>query len=122
MKTVLKLILLLEITLLLMSCDKDDSMYLVNKIDVTIENSEDYNYDFNISGDEEGAVIIIQAKHFQVSELIRNSSTNWNVVYQYKPEANYVGADYVEIETCNGGQGVNCTNTEIVRINFTITD
>jgi len=118
----MKTILLLSIALLFLTCDKDDSTYLVNKIDVIIKNSEDYNYDLNISGDEEGAVIKVQAKHFQISELIRNSSTNWNVVYQYQPEANYVGADYIEIEACTGGQGVNCTNTEIVRINFTITD
>ena len=122
MNTIMKTILLLSIALLFLTCDKDDSTYLVNKIDVIIKNSEDYNYDLNISGDEEGAVIKVQAKHFQISELIRNSSTNWNVVYQYQPEANYVGADYIEIEACTGGQGVNCTNTEIVRINFTITD
>ncbi len=82
---------------------------------------ENYSYDFNITGDEEGTTIKVQALHFEVSELIRNSSTNWGVVYIYKPISGYVGTDCVEIETCTGGEGVNCPDTEKVKMNFSIT-
>ena len=75
-----------------------------------------------ISGDEEGATVKTQAQHFQKSELIKDSSTNWSVVYRYKPLSNYTGMDFVEIETCTGGESTGCSNVEIVRINFTITN
>ena len=122
MKIIQKLTFLLIIALLLLSCNKDEPTVPKNEIDVSIKNTEDYKFDFNISGDEEGATIIIQAKHFQLSELIRDSSTNWSVVYYYQPEINFVGTDFIEIETCTGGDGMSCSNVEIVRINFTIRD
>lgn len=55
---------------------------------ITIKNTKEYVHDFNISGDEEGATIKVQATHFKLSEIIRNESTNWSVVYHYQPEAN----------------------------------
>ena len=103
-------------------CDKDEATALNNDIDITLKNSESYSYNLNISGDEEGAIIKVQAMHFQISELIRDSGTNWSVVYIYKPVSGYVGSDYVEIETCTGGDGINCSDIETVKINFEITD
>ena len=87
---------------------------------ITLRSGEMFTYDLNISGDEEGAVIKLQAKHFELSDLIRDSSTNWSVVYRYAPENGYTGKDYVEIETCTGGEGISCSEIGIVSINFNI--
>jgi hypothetical protein len=54
--------------------------------------------------------------------LIRDASTNWSVVYKYEPLPNYTGTDFVEIETCSGGESTGCSSVETVRINFTITN
>lgn len=107
--------------LLLTNCNKEKTD-VAEEVDVTINNSDDYEIDLMISGDEEGATIITQAQHFQKSELIRDASTNWSVVYKYEPLPNYSGMDFVEIETCTGGESLGCSNNDIVRINFTITD
>ena len=106
----------------LTNCNKEETENIVSEIEVTINNSDDYEIDLMISGDEEGATIKTQAQHFQKSELIRDSSTNWSVVYRYKPVSNFTGMDFVEIETCTGGESTGCSNVEIVRINFTITN
>lgn len=122
MKTVLKLSLLLIFVSFLWNCDKKEIANSIVDINVTIKNIENYDLDLMISGDEEGATIKTQAQNFEMSELVRDESTNWSVVYKYKPFANYTGTDYVEIETCTGGEGVGCSIIEIVRINFTITN
>ena len=106
----------------LTNCNKEETENIVSEIEVTINNSDDYEIDLMISGDEEGATIKTQAQHFQKSELIRDSSTNWSLVYRYKPVSNFTGMDFVEIETCTGGESTGCSNVEIVRINFTITN
>ena len=38
-----------------------------------------------VLGDEEGATIKVQSLHYEKSELIRNESTNFRVMYYYKP-------------------------------------
>lgn len=104
-----------------LSCNEEEPDNVVDEIRITIANSETYVYDFMIFGDEEGATIKAQAHHFLISEIIRDATTNWRVVYQYKPHADFVGKDFVEIQTCTGGQGTGCTDHEIVRISFTVT-
>ena len=118
MKKILKLLFLAICILLLTNCNKEE----MENVDVAINNSDDYEIDLMISGDEEGATIQTQAQHFQKSELIRDASTNWSVVYKYEPLPNYTGTDFVEIETCSGGESTGCSNVETVRINFTITN
>ena len=123
MRIVFKLFLLLLIVSFVWSCSKDETATPQGRvIEVSLKKSQSYTHDFKISGDEEGATIKIQARHCQSSELIRNASTNWCVVYQYKPDPGFTGTDYVEIETCTGGMGCACSKTEMVRFNFTITD
>jgi hypothetical protein len=122
MNRILKLSISLIIMYFFCSCDKDDTVNPGKELDIQLKNTETYDYDFGISGDEEGATIIVQAQHFEISELMRNSSTDWSIIYRYKPEDNYTGNDYVEIETCTGGEGVACTKVDTLRINFTITD
>jgi maltose-binding protein MalE len=120
MKTIIKLVLFIVLIVIFESCNKDENTSLAEIINVTIANTENYKYDLFISGDEESAIIKTQAKNFEKSELIRDSITNWSIVYEYKALSNFKGTDFVEIETCTGGQGIACSNIEIVRINFTI--
>ena len=98
--------------------DNQDNLILVE-----LKQSESYKYKTGISGDEEGVLIRGQAQHYQVSEIIRDSTTNWEAVYCYQAKENYVGIDEVEIETSRGSDGASPpTEIEVIRIKFTITD
>ena len=119
MKALLKLSLFATCIVALTFCKKE---VITTELNITVKNSENYELDLEISGDEEGATIKTQAEHFQTSELIRDSSTNWSVVYKYEPLPDYTGTDFVEIETCTGGASTGCSDDGIVRINFTVTD
>lgn len=110
-----RLTILLLFTLLATGCEEESGEKFV-----TLRNDETYALDLNISGDEEGAVITQQALHYEVSELVRDSTTGWSIVYRYIPEQGYTGIDYVEIETCTGGEGVSCSEIAIVSIRFSI--
>lgn len=124
MKKILKLSISFILCVLLWNCsDKEtDKAFNYNEIKQTIENTEAYYHDLNISGDEEGAIITKQAEHFQTSELIRNSSTNWSVVYHYVPTPGYTGTDFIDIETNTGSDGASMGEIGVIRISLTITD
>lgn len=84
-------ILLATTLLFILGCSEtiDDS-------DLTVELSKNQTYEYkSVSGDEESARIKTQAKHFEISEIVRNSNTNFIAVYSYKPLSNYVGYDFV---------------------------
>ena len=65
-----------------------------------------------MSTKQEFLVIKKQAVHYEVSEIIRDSTTNWEAMYCYPAAKNYVGSDEVEIETSRGSDGVS-PSTEI---------
>jgi len=93
-----------------------------NLILIELRNPDTYEYKTGISGDEEGALIKKQAKHYEVSEIVRDSTTQWEAVYRYKAQGNYVGSDEIEIETHRESDGANPpTKIEIIKIKFTIT-
>jgi len=105
MKT-LRFIFLFLLFTAFVQCTKEETPETENTpLEIILTNSDVYQYDFNISGDEEGAEIIQQAKHAAKSEIIRDATTNWSVVYFYQPEENFSGVDSVQIETCTGGDG-----------------
>ena len=81
MKKMLKLSFLAICILSLTNCNKEETENLVSAIEVTINNSNDYELDLMISGDEEGATIKTQAQHFQKSELIGKLVFGFNVLY-----------------------------------------
>jgi len=108
------------ISTVIISCE-DEKIEELNDA-IQLKSSETFYYDFNISGDEEGATIIEQASHFEISELQRDESTNWSVVYRYKPEDTYLGKDTVSIETCTGGVGLSCTDLDTFIFVFNITE
>lgn len=113
------LISLIFVFIIILSCEEINPGMNEQK-EFTIKNSETFLYDLKISGDEEGATIKKQALHHEISELSRDSSTNWSVVYKYIPEKDYIGSDYVEIETCTGGTGISCSDIGLIKISFNI--
>jgi hypothetical protein len=78
----------------------------VETIQVSLTNSQPYQYP-TVSGDEDGARISIQPKHFIISEIRRNAETNWVATFVYQPTAGFVGSDYAEIEIVTGSDGAS---------------
>ncbi len=117
------LFILFLIIILFYGCKNDNSVMPISEgdINVTLKNYETYEYP-TVGGDEEGAIIKTQARHFETSEIKRNSSTNYVAVYIYKPKLNYVGTDFVEIEIRKGSDGASPpTEIKTIKINFIVT-
>ncbi len=87
---------------------------------ISLDAEEQFSYDLNVYGDEEGARIIEQAKHYSRSEIIRDSATSWGAYYYYVPAMGYRGFDYVTIETCTGGKGTHCDDLNMIEFKFHI--
>lgn len=102
---ILAILLLLIYILLNVACEEEPSY---NEINVEISNSELYQHP-TVGGDEEGARIKTQAKHFEISEIIRNSETNYVATYTYKSKSDFIGIDFVEIEILTGSE-CKCSN------------
>jgi hypothetical protein len=111
MKGLLKIILLLIFILFMTNCQKEEN--------ITIKNTDSYYHNFYLSGDEEGASIKVQAKHYEISELYRDE--HMNVIYYYKPLVDFVGDDFVIVETYSNKTGIGAGTTRRVKLNFTIT-
>ena len=103
---------------LAVSCDSTtDSSIEEGVITVSIENSETYRYRTGISGDEEGASIILQAENSEISEIVRNAETEWEAVYIYRAQPSFRGTDHVEIELNTGSDGASPpTSSKIVKL------
>ena len=96
-------------------------------IKASVKNSEEYEYRTGFGGDEQGASIKVQAGHFEKSEIVRDASTGFEPVYKYKPKADYVGKDSVELwlvehEIGSGPDDPGKTTKTRVVINLTITE
>lgn len=116
------IIVLIFIIIASVSCnDSTDKNSENNVLNVTIHNTETYQHDTGISGDEDGVSIIVQAKHCDLSEIVRNADTNWSAVYRYKPQSGFIGTDCVEIEISTGSDGASKpTNVEVIKINIKV--
>jgi hypothetical protein len=98
----------LLILVLIAGCQRSlEPELLDNVISVTITDQDIFEYKTGIGGDEEGAVITVQAQHYEISEIVRNSETNFEAVYRYKAKIGFKGSDYVEIETRTGSDGAS---------------
>jgi uncharacterized membrane protein len=117
-----QLIIFVCLIICFISCDMIANSDLDEKtIYVSIHNSEIYEYQTGIGGDEEEASIVIQAKHFEISDIIRNAETNWEAVYKYKPKSGYKGSDYMEIELGTGSDGAGpSTHFERIKIKILV--
>jgi hypothetical protein len=94
----------------------------VDTIEVSLTNSQAYQYP-TVGGDEEGAKISIQPKHYRISEIRRNAETNWVATFVYQPTAGFVGSDSAELEVMTGSDGASPPrNVKRVVFHFTIYD
>lgn len=110
--------LILILTILLFSCSNDDDINVTTE-NITIANTETYEYDLGGFGDEDGARISKQAEHYELSQLNRNET----IIYTYKPQEGYLGSDKVKIEIITGSDGASYGKvSKIVEINFNITE
>ncbi len=90
-------------------------------VSITLKNTAMYQYP-TVGGDEEGARIVTQARHFSISEIRRNAETNWVAVYVYQPVPGFVGRDYVQLEITTGSDGAGPpTDVRRIGIAFNIT-
>jgi len=127
MKDLSHTLALVLLTFFLAQCSKEDSAKRNGPVELTndlvyidLSNTQELLIDLEVSGDEEGAQIILPPAHAMNSELLRNSSTEWRAIYRYAPDPTYLGADSVFIERCRGGQGVGCTQIDTVKVFLTL--
>ena len=91
-----------------------------DSITVNLKSGEVYQY-YAVSGDEEGAVISLQASHYERREILRNAKTNYSVVYFYQSATDYTGSDSVELTIFKNADGVGEPSETIkLKINFVI--
>ena len=98
------------------------SVISLNQTDVFLKSFDTFRFP-TAGGDEEGARITLQAKHYNVCEIQRNAGTNWIAVYVYQPKTGYIGTDYAEIEIQSSPDGtILATNIRTVAFRFVITN
>lgn len=103
----------LVIALVILAGCSDDRIEVIR---ISLQNTETYRYPTSV-GDEEGAKIATQARHYRISEVRRDSSTKWDAVYLYQPAADYVGSDHAVIKVYKGSDGAS-PNTRITEVRF----
>jgi hypothetical protein len=103
--------------LALPGCKDEDAVQIVQ---VNLRNTELYQFP-TVGGDEEGARISAQAKHFSISEIRRNAETNWVATFAYQPAAGFVGSDNAEIEVLTNSTGtVASARVKTIIFRFTV--
>lgn len=63
--------------------------------EISLNPNELYVHLTGFSGDEEGGSVSLQSKNFAISEVTRDDQME--IVYQYKPDSNFVGKDTVQV-------------------------
>ncbi|MEN8817809.1 MAG: hypothetical protein ABF274_13190 [Nonlabens sp.] len=110
-----KVMFLLLISLLALSCTEDDNE-IVGEINVDLEVDEVFEILLSLDIDNETHRIISQADIFEVSEItarINNQGNELNF-FTFQPEASYTGAQTVIIKTEKSG------GSSTISYNFTI--
>lgn len=108
----LKLVSLLLFSITFHSCVEEEEKTM------TISNSDTLHYSLGSFGDEEGASILQQARHYQISEL-KHEVNSGEISYRYKADSAYTGKDYVELRSARGSDGES-RNKDVVIIKLTI--
>ncbi len=104
-------------------CEKDEKKKIKKEDEVNFKNCKDYSEKekkkeyiwYAGYGDEEGAWLVQQAKHFKFSDFIEKG------VYKYQPDNKYFGIDSVLINTNTGSDGSSSGITTAYKITFYIT-
>jgi hypothetical protein len=109
--------LFLLLVVVFAACGDKDSVSVVR---VSLLNTETYQQRW-VVGDEEGAAVSTQARHYRISEVRRDSTTNWDAVYFYQPAAGFVGSDFAAIRVYRGSDGAGpSTDIQEVRFYFSV--
>lgn len=88
---------------------------------VSISSSEVFEYQTGITGDEEVAIIAQQPKYYETSTIVRDSTTGWEAVYQYKAENGFQGTVYAELKLGTGSDGASPNkNITLIKLNITV--
>jgi hypothetical protein len=105
------------------SCKKEGTSKTSEKaVEITIKTNQDYQYELGNFGDEEGARISLQAAHYSISEVHRDSD-HTRVFYVYHPAAGYTGTDEVELRSERGSDGGSPNDKiTITKIKFVISN
>lgn len=107
--------------LLLLGCNDEESKIERNITTIeenfTIDIESSFTYSLGNIPTEGSIKISEQANHFELSEIITD---NTGIVFQYKPEKNFIGNDYIEITRLDG-YGNNHFGKTIFKISITIT-
>ncbi len=90
-------------------------------VNVALRTSETYRH-LLPSGDEQGSTILVQAEHFEVSDILpRTAASNYAPTYVYTPAAGFMGSDRVVIEILSYNGGVSeLPRREKLTIRFTV--
>jgi len=91
------------VTLAISACNDPVS---VEPRSISLHTSQQYELP-TVGGDEEGARISVQARHFMISEIRRTPETGLIATYVYRPSVGFVGTDYAEIEVLTGSDGAS---------------
>lgn len=89
------------------------------QLSVSLSNTETYQH-LAAAGDEEGASISVQARHFAVSEVRRDASTGWTATYIYQPAPGFVGSDRVVLDVFTNPDGTGPAEVNQVEIRFQV--
>lgn len=88
---------------------------------ISIMSSEIFEYRTGIGGDEELAAVTMHPDYYEISTIVRDSTTNFEAVYRYKPEHGFAGTDWAEVKLGTGWDGVGSDmNYEVIRFEFTV--
>ena len=67
-------------------------------VEITVKQHTYFDYKTGISGDEQGVKFVAFAKHAKYSNILRDKTTGFEVIYRYRSKRDYVGKDSVELE------------------------
>ena len=112
------LITLIGFLILVQGCNNNEPTPS-NTLNMTLKTDATYQFDLRYFGDEEGATISIQPKHFEVSKIDRDINSG-KVIYTYVPSIGFTGTDSVELKSMRGSNGASANNITIVVIKFKI--
>lgn len=109
--------LLFTSLVLLVSCDDQQSEQSLT-VEAEISNTEIYEYNTGMGGDEQGAQIMQHPLNYEISEMIRDASTNFSPIYRYKPTTGFVGTEVVKLQLLDIIMG--STSSETITTDVTI--
>ena len=123
MNAVMRTLLLAALVLVIACEDQEDQADQSSTVDAEIKNTEIYEYHTGMGGDEQGASITQQARHYSISEIVRDASTNYEPVYRYKSAPGFVGTEEVKLTLSEYiiGATIELEATEIT-ISITVTN